>query len=135
MANININLNPKNDEQIERKWTYRDIGMPIDDEFSEVSDVRSIRSSMANVFSWKQGQRILNPSFGNVLYSYLYEGASDVTRQNMKKSITKMLATEPRINVINIDVAFDNDSSEVKVSLKYAIPTLDRTVDDILYIN
>jgi phage baseplate assembly protein W len=134
MANININLNPKNDNIVEQTWTYRDIKMPLDDEFSDNKDVLAIRSSIANIFSWKRGQRILNPNFGNTLYNFLYEGGNDITRQNMKKSVTAMLSYEPRMNVINIDVEFDNDSTEVKVLIEYIIPKLNRTVIDTIYI-
>ena len=136
MANININLNPTEYSSIEKNWTYRDIDIPIDDEFSTNSDVNAIRSSMANIFSWRQGQRILNPQFGNVLYSFLFEGLNDVTRENMKKSIMTMLNVEPRINVMVIDVVFnDDDDSEVTVNLQYEIPTLDRTINDTLFIS
>jgi phage baseplate assembly protein W len=135
MANININLNTKNDQLIERTWTYRDINMPLDDEFSDNKDVLAIRSSIANIFNWRRGQRILDPNFGNTLYTFLYEGGNDITRENMKKSIAAMLSYEPRMNVINIGVEFDNDSTEVKVIIDYAIPSLNRTVSDTYFIN
>lgn len=135
MANILINLNPKNDETIEQRWTYKDILMPPDHKYSDNKDVNAIRGSLANIFGWRQGQRILDPDFGNIIYSFLYEQMTDLTKENIKKGITKMIGYEPRVSIINLDVNYKKDQSEVWINLKYSIPKLNTQVTDTFIIS
>lgn len=134
MANIIIDLNPKNDEIIEQKWTYRDFDMPFDRQYSDNRDVSAVRGSLANIFGWRTGQRILDPNFGNVIYSFLYENMTDLTKQNIKKGVATMIGYEPRVGIVALDVGFNSERNEVRISLQYNIPSLNIEVDDLFII-
>ena len=121
MANILIDLNPKNDKTVEQRWTYRDIDMPpaSTSSYGDNRDLDAIRGSLANIFGWRTGQRILDPEFGNVIYTFLYEGKS-----NIKRGVSKMIGYEPRVSIVDLDVKYTEDRNEVQITLQYNIPSL-----------
>jgi len=140
MANIIINLNSNvTSKSASQRFTFKDIMMPLTDKFHANFDVVAIRQSIKNIFSWKKGQRILDPQFGNDLQSFVYETINNMTVDNLKMSITRMLKYEPRIIVTNIDVNQNDDSTdrnELNVSVTYDIPLLSiKGINDTLIIN
>lgn len=136
MANILINLNQKNDSVVEQKWTYRDISVPLDDLYSDNRDVNAIRASLVNIFSWRQGERILDPQFGNILHSFIFEQMTNITKENIKKGVVKMIGYEPRVGILNVDVQYKSDIGQVNVQLQYNIPSLNvESISDNFIIN
>jgi len=148
MANIIVNLT---DIFTEKKKTalykYRDIEMPItvkmitspsDSTYETVSvndlkDIQAIRASIANIFDWRQGMRILDPLFGNIIYRYVYEPLNDLTIKNLKADVLRMLEYEPRINVKQIDANSVKDH-ELLINILYQIPSLDITQSDTIVV-
>ena len=142
MANIIINLNADNEQSknLGRKFTFKDIMMPLTNTFDANFDLNAIRQSIQNIFSWKQGQRILDPLFGNALEQFVYEPINSLTHDNMKLAIERMLKYEPRMIVTNISINSDDvestDRNEINISITYDIPQLAiRGVNDNLLIS
>jgi len=134
MANLIIDLNVNTTNGIRNTWMYSDIKIPPTENYDSNADVIAVREAIGNIFNWRQGQRILYPEFGNILYGYIYEGLTETTIQNMKKSITSMLGDEPRMNVINIDITANTENSEVTINMLYNIPSLDLELRDSIII-
>ncbi len=128
MANIIINLTDSFETKPKaQRFTYKDIAMPLTNKFDANFDLTAIRQSLHNIFSWKQGQRILDPEFGNILNDYVYETINSLTMDNMKIAIEKMLRYEPRIVIIDIDIQKTNqmiDRSEININITYDVPLL-----------
>ena len=77
MASINITLDTVN-ETNRRGYTYRDVdyNFVLDArgyDFNNFDDINAIRNGLVNIFSWRRGERIILPEFGNTLYRFLYE--------------------------------------------------------------
>ena len=128
MANIIINLTDQYVAKPSQRFTFKDISMPLTDTFDANFDLNAIRQSIKNIFSWKKGQRILDPLFGNALESFVYETINDLDIDNMKLAIDRMLKYEPRMIVTAIDVDQSNtdaiDRNEINISITYDIPQL-----------
>lgn len=122
MGNLVINLSTivKNTEG----KLYKDIKMPLSTSFDANYDLNAVRQSIKNIFNWRRGQRILDPLFGNIIYEYIYEPINSLTLKNLKSAILKMLAYEPRIDIISLDVIPKEDQNSIYVTLKYIIPKL-----------
>ena len=139
MANIIIDLTKDYPERPDRTFTFKDLFEPLNKRFEPITDIGAIYQSLRNIFNWKQGQRILNPDFGNIIYKFLYEPISGLLEENIKLEITRMLKYEPRINVINIKVDLSNvdqiDRNEIHVTIIYKIPRLsnDQLTDTYIF--
>jgi hypothetical protein len=44
-------------------------------------NIYAIRNSLHNIFTWRPGERVLNPEFGSRLYQLLYEGIIPETEE------------------------------------------------------
>lgn len=112
--------------------------MPLTKRFVANFDITAIRQSIQNIFSWKKGQRILDPMFGNELNSLVYETINPMMVENAKLAITRMLKYEPRIIVSNIDIQQNPDATdrnEINISITYDIPRLSiKGINDTLIV-
>ena len=85
MANLIINLSsltPNVNGNI-----YKDIAAPLPTNFAALTDVNAIKQSIDNIFTWRLGERIINPGFGNIIYNYVYEPITDITLKNLRSDI------------------------------------------------
>lgn len=134
MANMKIDLNTKSNDQISKNWIYKDLSIissnTSNKKMNKKLDVNAVRGSVMNILSWRPGERILNPAFGNGLNVFLYENINETTILNIDKSIRMILKSEPRIKVINIDVIPHNDQNEVQINIQYEIPKLNVVLSD-----
>lgn len=122
MANLVINLStitPNIAGQI-----YKDINAQLPTNFDALVDANAVKQSLRNIFSWRKGQRILNPAFGNVIYEYIYEPITNLTIRNLRTAIMQMLAVEPRINILSLNITPIPDENTIYVALQYIIPAI-----------
>ena len=122
MANLVIDLSTISKNSYGN--VYKDIKVPLSTTFDINVDVNAVKQSIANIFGWRRGQRILNPLFGNIMYDYVEEGINEVTLKNLRSAILQMLAVEPRINVIELSLSPDEDNNSIYVTVKYIIPAI-----------
>lgn len=101
-----------------------------DQEFFLLNDINinAIFNSIYNIFTWIQGERILNPEFGSKLHTYLYEGITEYNKEAIVAEIRGVcLKYEPRINIVDIipvnDIN-DQENNTVRLDIKFEIPGL-----------
>lgn len=122
MANITINLSTIS--KTKEGNVFKDISFPVSHTFDANNDAVAVKQSIANLFNWRRGQRILDPLFGNILYEYVYQPINDVTMKNLKSAVIQMLRYEPRITIISLNVTANEDDHLLHVELMYLIPQL-----------
>ena len=91
-------------------------------------NINAIFNSIYNIFTWIQGERILNPDFGSRLHTYLYEGITDENKEAIVAEIRGVcIKYEPRINVVDIipvNSIDDQENNTVRLDIKFEIPGL-----------
>lgn len=91
-------------------------------------NVRAIQQSLHNIFTWIQGERILNPEFGCRLREYLYEGITDYNKEQIMAEIRHcIIEWEPRVSlvkVVDMSSVGDTEDNMVVIDIVYAIPSL-----------
>ena len=144
MANITLDfstekiLHPARKENI--TYTYKDIGTAkmnvvvdsmtkteyIDDTNSSNTDTDAIKESLNNIFTFKNGEKILDPEFGvGPIYEMLYTPFDKYTTQKMISTLKSIIATyEPRIQVTSMPVTYDEEALEYSITINYYIPAL-----------
>lgn len=123
MANVKITLGST--KRINNVNVYSDIDVASKNMGKTVYDREAIKTSINNILTWKQYERILNPNFGNSLWSTVFENINGLTKNNIINAVRKMLEYEPRIKVNNIDVYMNAQANEITVAFSYSIPNLD----------
>ena len=129
MANLTFDL-ALSDESINKDWQFKDLSIDIrttkDGKDIEVSkDISAIQNGITNMFMFIQGERILNPDFGNSIYKYIYEPITDVVASKIKHEIELMFNMwEPRVTITYINVIPDEDHNTFNIEVIYEIPSL-----------
>ena len=91
-------------------------------------NVRAVRNSLRNIFTWIPGERILLPEFGSTLYMLLYEGITQLTEERIVSEIRQCVSEwEPRANIVEIRNASTIDDTEdnvIHIEVVFTIPEL-----------
>ena len=129
MASLNYDLSISNGT-ITRNYTYKDVKVDVADkpnnrDIEDNLDYQAIEGGIFNLFLFNQGERIINPEFGNSLYKYLYEPISELTARKIGEEINLMFTRwEPRVKIEAINIEQDPDQNQYNVEVQYTVPSL-----------
>jgi phage baseplate assembly protein W len=129
----------KTPEALKKTYYYKDIALPLSFAknrygFMERIDVDAIKGSIANIMSWKRGERILNPEFGNPFSFFVNEAMTEDFAQRIQISTKNLIERwEPRISITSVNVETNPDLNEVAVTIHYVIKSLNQA-DQFLLI-
>lgn len=91
-------------------------------------NVKAVRNSLRNIFTWVPGERILMPEFGSRLYTLLYEGITKLTEEQIIAEIRGCVTEwEPRaqiVDIINASTIDDTEDNTIKIDIVFTIPSL-----------
>lgn len=91
-------------------------------------NIYAIKNSLHNIFTWRPGERVLNPEFGSRLYMLLYEGITPITEERIIAEIRHCVSVwEPRVQIIEVrDVSTidDTENNTIHLEIVYVIPSL-----------
>ncbi len=103
---------------------YADLSLKRDKPIGKAVDIHAIRGALHNIFSWKPGERILDPAFGNGLYRTLFEPMSTELHDRQVNILRSMFAYEPRVTIETLDVIPDAMNQQVHIVVSYSVPKL-----------
>jgi uncharacterized protein len=93
----------------------------------------AVRQSLFNILHTRKGARPLNPSFGCMVESYLFEPFDEGTGSSLGNDIKNSLTRwESRVNIDSVDVRMFLDTQEYQVNITYTILNL-QTRDSITF--
>ena len=138
MGNKVININTKTkltDNKQENKVYFSDVSLISKQKISTSNNsnfvitrsinVEAVKNSLRNIFSWQQGERILDPEFGSRLKEYLYQGLTQFNIEQIISEINRVvLYYEPRVTITeirNITSIDDQENNIVRLDIIYKV--------------
>lgn len=112
--------------------TYTDIIQNLDTDNSDieiVEDIDAIKASIKNHLTTQKKQMPTDPDFGADLELVLFEIMDEVTFELAKQVILEELLKETRIEVSELNVNANYETSQLVITVYYTVDTL----DDIVY--
>ena len=125
----------------ENKYLYKDLYLDLEtsyvkgnsllspNDFGDLKalyDTDSVFQSLNNIFNTLPGQKLLNPTFGLDLRSYLFQPANTRVGYVIGLEITRKLPTlEPRVSISNVYVTVLADELSYVVDIYFRIPSLE----------
>jgi len=92
-------------------------------------DLNAIRNSIRNLFNTIPGERFLLPEYGSDLRRYIFEPVTETVSRQIGREVSDAIRKwEPRIRLLNIDIAGYEDRNEYVITLNVAIPLLNEPV-------
>lgn len=109
-----------------RDWLGSGMRFPVRPDANQsltyVSGVDLVRQSVQIILDTEPGERIMLPTFGCGLGSYVMQPNSAATRAAIQAEVTDALARwEPRIQVTNVAVTPGDDPSLVWIEISYIL--------------
>jgi phage baseplate assembly protein W len=88
-------------------------------------DIEAVKNSIVTAFLTAPGDKILNPTYGVDIRKYVFEPIDDFTIDIIKDDIEVSLPlSEPRIDLVNVDVYGDEDENIIYINLQINVPSL-----------
>lgn len=94
-------------------------------DIAAIYDLAAVKTSIVTAFLTAPGDKILNPTYGIDLRQYVFESIDDFTIDIIKNDIeVKLPLSEPRIELVWVEVYGDEDENTIYINLQINIPSL-----------
>lgn len=146
MANISLDFSNNalfQKNKITKTYTYKDIGTDnlklykvknqqtgiiqtkLYDKNTSNIDLNAIKAALRNLFSFRTGQEILQPEFGNELYDFMYQPINEIMGQKISRTIQDMVERwQPRVRTEQVKIEMDIDNLAYYITYEYSVPSL-----------
>ena len=107
--------------------SYRDINItfkkhPVTDDLVVSKDASAIKQAIVNLLLTNKGERLMNPTYGSDIRSYLFEPMDYGTANQIKNNISDTIETfEPRIRVLQISATPNFDDNGFDITMTYNV--------------
>lgn len=87
-------------------------------------DVECIRQDIINNFSTRKGERVMNPTYGTIIWDAIFEPLTEDLKNSISDDIRQIIQNDPR--VIAEDVKVDEYQSGIllEITLRYRTDNL-----------
>ena len=65
------------------------------------------------------GSRVMRPDFGTRIYELLFDPFDDYTRNAIMEDVVRVIQTEPRVELVDLDVYADQQALTVLITLLF----------------
>jgi|TARA_B100001996_G_scaffold125547_1_gene95140 phage baseplate assembly protein W len=86
---------------------------------NKLFDIGLIKQDLINHFHIKQGEKLMNPEFGTIIWDAIYEPLTESMKEAIAKNVTDVVNADPRIVATKIDIDSFESGIIIDVELKY----------------
>jgi phage baseplate assembly protein W len=98
---------------------------------SRLYDYDLIKQDILNQFNVTQGERIMNPAYGTVVWKLLFEPFTASVKKQIIADVTRIVNGDPRATAVSINVYEQEYGLLIEVTLQY----LQNDQTDVLKLN
>jgi phage baseplate assembly protein W len=110
----NLSLDTKKESQF-----YRGFSTVYSSSNSKLYDDELVKQNLLNHFNTRKGERLMNPNFGTIIWDALYDPLTDGLREEIEADIREILASEPRIIPIAVEVSEQDYGILLELTVTY----------------
>lgn len=85
-------------------------------------DLDLVKRDLLNHFQIRKGEKLMNPNFGSIIWSTLYEPLDEPTKKVILDDVKKIVSYDPRLAVDQVILQELDNGLQIQISLTY-IPT------------
>lgn len=86
---------------------------------TKLFDFDLIKQDILNMFQTKKGERVMNPDFGTIIWSLIYEPFTDDVKQRISEDVTRILNYDPRVTPTRINITEAEYGMIIEATLYY----------------
>jgi len=122
----NIIIKPANySEQNKEQTSQFYVGFSTQDPMSRtvtLYDFDIVKQDLLNYFNTRQGERVMQPSWGTIIWDKLYDPFTDEVRAEIEQDIQKIVASDPRVNIMSVTITEAEFGLVLEINLRF-VPT------------
>jgi phage baseplate assembly protein W len=123
MAYKNLVINPNNvsnQSSVQQSQFYKGFSTANDKSMTnKIYDFDLIQQDIMNMFQTKQGERVMNPEFGTIIWSLIYEPFTVDIKQLISDDVTRILNYDPRVTPTQINIVEAEYGMIIEATLFY----------------
>jgi phage baseplate assembly protein W len=123
MAYKNIVITPPNVSSqsfVQKSQFYKGFSTANDTSMTaKIYDFELIQQDVMNMFQTKKGERVMNPEFGTVIWSLIYEPFTADIKQLISEDVTRILNYDPRVTPTQINIQEAETGLIIEATLYY----------------
>lgn len=74
-----------------------------------LTDKELIKRDLANAFSIRQGELVGVPTYGTIIWSYIFENQLQATEDQILSEVGRVIGMDPRVSLLNADIYPQNN--------------------------
>jgi phage baseplate assembly protein W len=87
-----------------------------------LTDFDVAKQDLINYFNIRRGEKLMQPTFGTIIWDMLFEPLNEDTQQVITRDVTKIVSYDPRLSVGQVAVTQQQNGFLIELTLAY-IPT------------
>jgi phage baseplate assembly protein W len=91
-------------------------------------DFDLIKRDILNHFYIRQGERLMNPGFGCVIWDLLFEPLTEQVKDLILQNVNKIVNYDPRVNAENVIVTAYDSGIQIQLTLLFVPYNLQQTL-------
>jgi phage baseplate assembly protein W len=82
-------------------------------------DFELIKQDLINHFHIRQGERLMQPNFGTIIWSLLFEPLTEQLKDLVLQNVNEILNHDPRVQAENVLITPYDTGLQIEATLKY----------------
>ena len=82
-------------------------------------DLELIKQDLLNQFHVRRGERLMNPTFGTIIWDLLFEPMTEDLKENIIANVNEIINYDPRLVAQNVIVTTYESGIQIECILKY----------------
>jgi len=83
------------------------------------TDIDLVKQDLINHFSIRKGEKLMQPNFGSIIWSMLFEPLDDTTTQLVIDDVERIVGYDPRMILDNIQVTTQDNGIQIALDMTY----------------
>lgn len=84
-----------------------------------LTNIELVKRDLLNHFNTPMGSRVMRPDFGTRIYEMLFDPFDEYTRNAIMEDVLRVIQTEPRVELVDLDVYKDQHALSVLITLLF----------------
>jgi len=84
-----------------------------------LEDIELVKRDLLNHFHTRLGERVMYPEFGSIIWDMLFEPMSEANVVAIRDDVDRIIRSEPRVQLQNLDVVEKQHGLELRLSVLY----------------
>jgi phage baseplate assembly protein W len=91
-------------------------------------DFDLIKQDILNHFQTRQGERLMQPKFGTIIWDLLFEPMTEQVKSLIKQDVDSIINYDPRVQIADTNIITYESGIEIRLSMTYIPYNITETI-------